>query len=240
MTRTVNPRTVLAASAVAPLVNLLPSVAALGQWTSLRTCGRAGIRWRGPRSPRVALTFDDGPAPGETDAVLAQLAQLRLPATFFCLGERARREPELVRELLARGHQVELHGFRHRSHLGLTPRAVGRDLHRGRAELEALGVTPHWFRPPYGHVTAASVWHARRQRVQLVLWSVMGREWAEPDAAAVGERIGRGLHAGAIVLLHDADTAPGSVGRVVGSLPRVAAEIDRRGLRAVTLDQLVS
>jgi peptidoglycan/xylan/chitin deacetylase (PgdA/CDA1 family) len=237
---TVRARSVVAAGVLLPLVDLLPSVAALGQWTPLRTAGPAGIRWRGDRSHRIALTFDDGPVTGQTELVLAALDQLGLRATFFCLGERVQRAPELARELVARGHQVELHGFHHRSHLRLMPHAVGDDLRRARAALQAVGVTPRWCRPPYGHVTAASLWHARRQHLQLVLWSVMGHEWAEPSATAVGDRVVRGLDPGAIVLLHDATTAPGSVGRVVGALPAVAAELDRRGLRAVTLDELVS
>ena len=228
-----------AACTLVPLGNLLPSVAAIGQWTSWRAVAGGRLRWRGPASPRVALTFDDGPVPGETDAVLAELERLGLTATFFCLGERVNRAPGLVRELVTRGHQVEVHGYRHRSHLHLSPGAVGDDLQRARAELEALGITPRWFRPPYGHVTMASLWHAHRQRMQLALWSVMGHEWAEPSADAVGARISRGLGPGGIVLLHDAATAAGSVERVTGALPRVAAELDRRGWRAVTLDELV-
>jgi peptidoglycan-N-acetylglucosamine deacetylase len=228
-----------AACALVPVANLLPSVAALGQWTPARSALRGSLRWRGPASPQVALTFDDGPLPGETDMVLTELERLGIRATFFCLGERVSSSPDLVRQLAKRGHQVEVHGYCHRSHLTMSPRSVGDDLRRAVAELGSLDVTPHWFRPPYGHVTTASLWHAHHEGLRLALWSVMGHEWAEPTVDAVARRLVDGVDPGAIVLLHDAVTAPGSLERVIQALPRVCAELDRRSWRAVTLDELI-
>jgi peptidoglycan/xylan/chitin deacetylase (PgdA/CDA1 family) len=232
---------VAVAGGVVPLAHYLPSVVALGQWTPFRAAPDGMVRWRGPDTARVALTFDDGPVPGETERVLDELERLRVRATFFCLGELVRRHPGLTEEICRRGHQVEVHGFRHRSHLLMTPGAVGDDLRAAVAELGNVGVIPRWFRPPYGHATSASFWHARCNGVRVVLWSSMGREWSAPDAAGVARRVCGGLDPGGIVLLHDTEASnpPGSLERVLGALPLVTAELDRRGWQAVTLDELV-
>jgi hypothetical protein len=86
------------------------------------------------------------------------------------------------------------------------------------------------------------MWHAHRRRLKLVLWSAWGREWIEPDGAAVARRVNRDLVGGAIVLLHDADTfsPPGSTQRARAALDPIAEQFSRRRLRAVTLDELVS
>jgi hypothetical protein len=82
---------------------------------------------------------------------------------------------------------------------------------------------------------------ARRRRLGLVLWSAWGREWAAPDAAAVARRVSGHLKEGTIVLLHDTDaySPPGSCQRALDALGPIASDLDRRGLRALTLDYLV-
>jgi len=226
---------------VAALAHLLPSVVVLGQWSPWRAAPAGLARWRGPDADKVALTFDDGPVAGQTERVLDELDRLGVRATFFCLGELVRLAPSLTQEIHRRGHQVEVHGYRHRSHLAMTPGAVGHDLRTALDELDRVGVTPRWFRPPYGHVTSASMWHARHHGLGVVLWSDMGREWSAPDAAAVARRVRRRLDAGSIVLLHDTEASnpSGSLERVLGALPLITDELARRSWRAVTLDELV-
>jgi peptidoglycan-N-acetylglucosamine deacetylase len=232
---------VVAAGAVAggalALAQLAPSVASLGQWVPLRRAGRC--TWRG-QGDAVALTFDDGPSPEATPVLLDRLDELGLRATFFCLGEAVDRHPGLVRATVARGHQVETHGYRHRHHLGATPRWIGRDLDRSLAALGAVGVTPRWFRPPYGQVSTGTVLAARRRGLRLALWSAWGREWDRPDAAAVVDQVGRGLAPGAVILLHDSDMSSpaGSARRALDALGPLAEDLGGRGLASRTLDQL--
>ncbi len=235
------PVTLAAIAGLVPLAHFMPSVVALGQWTPLRCTPFGVVRWRGPDAARVALTFDDGPVAGQTERVLEELDRLGVRATFFCLGELVRRAPQIAEDIQRRGHQVEVHGYRHRSHLSMTPGAVGSDVQAALEEFARVGVTPRWFRPPYGHVTSASLWHANRHGLGIVLWSATGREWSAADAPTVANRACHGLAAGGIVLLHDTEASNpvGSLEGVVGALPLIVAELARRNLRAVTLDELV-
>jgi peptidoglycan/xylan/chitin deacetylase (PgdA/CDA1 family) len=189
----------------------------------------------------VALTFDDGPDPRSTPAVLDRLGALGVRATFFCLGEHAAAHPDLVSEALGRGHQVETHGFHHEHHFARSPRWVRADLDRALDAMAAAGAHPRWFRPPYGQATGPTLFEARRHGLAPVLWSAWGREWDEPDAAAVARRVAAGLGPGAIVLLHDADvdSPAGSWRRTHDALGRIADAIAGRGMEAVTLDELV-
>jgi peptidoglycan/xylan/chitin deacetylase (PgdA/CDA1 family) len=222
--------------------HFLPSVVSLGQWLPIRSLPGGLCRWRGPAQPAVALTFDDGPHPGTTPLVLDRLDELGLVATFFCLGTMAARHPDLVAEVVRRGHQVESHGYRHDHHFLRTPGWVRSDLAAAVDTLGAAGVRPRWFRPPYGQATGATMVEAHRQGLGLVLWSAWGREWDEPDAAHVARRVIAGLDPGAIVLLHDTDDSspPGSCRRAIGALGPVAEELQRRKWDAVTLDQLTA
>jgi peptidoglycan/xylan/chitin deacetylase (PgdA/CDA1 family) len=230
------------AAGAALLAHLLPSVLVLGQWSRARSAFGESVVWRGSANRReAALTFDDGPAPGTTEAVLDTLDELDLRATFFCLGSQVERFPALAREIARRGHEVATHGHLHQSHLRHGPGWVGADLHRSIAAIVEAGLpAPQWFRPPYGHVSSGTVAHARRAGLPVALWSSMGREWAEPSAIAVAGRIGRSLAPGSIVLLHDSDVSnpPGTHARVVAALPQIAADLARRGLAAAVLSEL--
>jgi peptidoglycan/xylan/chitin deacetylase (PgdA/CDA1 family) len=220
---------------------MVPSVVSLGQWLPVRALPGGWCRWRGPAAARVALTFDDGPDPDLTPKLLDRLDDLELRATFFCLGEHAAAHPDLVREAVRRGHQVETHGHRHEHHFARRPAWIRADLDAAVDALGAAGVRPRWFRPPYGQTTGPTMVEARRHHLELVLWSVWGREWDEPDAAHVAHRVGAALEPGAIVLLHDrdVDSPPGSAQRALDALESIVGELDRRRLSAVTLDTLV-
>ncbi len=231
-----------AALAVAGL-EYVPAMVALGQWSPLRVLPGELCRWRGPGSrPDVALTFDDGPDPDVTPEVLHSLDQMDLRATFFVLAERAAAYPALVAEIARRGHLLATHGDRHASHLLRSPGAVRRDMQRAQDVMTSLGHPPRWFRPPFGHATAATLTAARSMGWRTVLWSAWGREWSSADGGQVAGRVARRLGPGAVVLLHDsaAQGPPGMAGRVLEALPLIGLELQRRRLRAVTLDDLVA
>lgn len=230
------------ASLAALAFQYLPSTVTLGQWTALRALPGGLCRWQGPGSSRrVALTFDDGPHPEATPAVLDELDRLGLRATFFALASHAEQWPELVGEVRRRGHQVETHGYRHRHHLAKGPRWVVADLRAACEVMGMLGVPLTWYRPSYGQATASTLLEARRRGLRTVLWSSWGREWATVDPIEVAARIGRRLHPGSIVLLHDSDAfgPPGMWKVGLSALPEVAELLAARGLEAVTLADLV-
>ncbi len=190
-----------------------------------------------PRAAGYALTFDDGPHPQGTPAVLEILARVRVRATFFLVGEQVRKNPTLVGEIVAAGHTVGLHCHRHRNLLRLTPGQTRTDIERAQAILEeTAGRTIALYRPPYGALSAAALVHARRAGWRTLLWSHWGRDWdARATPQSIATRVSDGVQPGSILLLHDADdySAPGSWRHTAAALPRVLETLAERGLPAV-------
>lgn len=229
----------------------LPEPASAARWALAAAGGAAlahigpGIMWIGPVRRRLAptlsglgtpghlaLTFDDGPDPDGTPAVLEALDQLEWRATFFLLGRQVRARPELAREVAAAGHEIALHGYGHRYLFLRTPGGTYDDLARGLdAVTDATGVRPRWFRPVYGVLTTPALWAARRLELRTVLWSAWGREW-RPEATpeSVHRNLRRGVLDGGTVLLHDSDvsSAPGCWRLTVDALYRLSGEVRRR------------
>ena len=180
------------------------------------------------------MTFDDGPDPESTPAFLEQLDRLGWRATFFLLGSMVRRAPSLAAELAAKGHEIGVHGDRHRSHLRLTPATIRDDVARARDVIgDATGLEPRWFRPPYGTLSGGSLTAARQLGLQTVLWTTWGRDWRpEATATTVADDVTEGLSPGGTVLLHDSDctSARGSWRSALGALPLLDSLFTRRGL----------
>ncbi len=200
---------------------------------------RLGIVYRQPGAEGIALTFDDGPHPQGTPLVLEILGEAGVTATFFLVGEQVERRPALAAEIVAAGHRVELHCHRHRNALRLSGRQFSEDAERGRAAIEdASGQAVADHRPPYGIYSMAALRACRRRGWRPVLWSRWGTDWrGRATARSIAENTTALIGAGDIVLLHDADyySAPGSWARTVAALPTILAELDRRGLKAVSL-----
>jgi peptidoglycan/xylan/chitin deacetylase (PgdA/CDA1 family) len=185
----------------------------------------------------VALTFDDGPHPQGTPAVLDLLARGGARATFFLVGEQVQRRPRLAVEIVAAGHVVALHAHRHQFQPRLSARTVQSDLARGAAAIEdATGVKLAWHRPPYGVYSPAGRSAARTAGLRTLLWSRWGKDWRKfttPDRIAA--RVTAELGAGDVILLHDADfySARDSYQRTVAALPIILEELERRKLGTV-------
>lgn len=149
------------------------------------------------------LTFDDGPDPDATPAVLDALDAAGARATFFLVGEQLMRHRALGREVAARGHEVALHGFAHVEHDELAG-AVRDDLARGLGTLEAgTGTRPRFYRPPYGRFSEVSYAACRDLGLEPVYWSAWGGDWEAIPAERIADLAGRDLADGAILVLHD-------------------------------------
>jgi peptidoglycan/xylan/chitin deacetylase (PgdA/CDA1 family) len=189
------------------------------------------------RADGVALTFDDGPHPEGTPAVLDLLASAGARALFFMVGEQVRRRPAIAAEVVAQGHVAALHGDRHRLQVRLAADAVREDLLRGAAAIEeAVGCTPAWHRPPYGIYSAAGLAAAREQGLRPLLWSRWGRDWRKfTTPRQIAERATNGVGRGDVILLHDADfySSRGSHRRTLAALELILAELETRRLATV-------
>ena len=194
---------------------------------------------RGPRDANgVALTFDDGPDPAHTRAVLDVLDAHQAKATFFVIGHKAEKHPELVREIVARGHTVGVHGFAHDRLFALRgSKRVRDDLERAIRVLENITEqTPTLFRPPIGHTNPTIARIADQLDLTMIGWSVRARDGlARTKPADVVTRIARGLEDGAIVLLHDAAERGDRKPACIAALPEILEQIAARNLRVVPL-----
>jgi peptidoglycan/xylan/chitin deacetylase (PgdA/CDA1 family) len=200
------------------------------------------VRRGGGERPEVALTYDDGPGRSTRD-VMDVLEKHGARATFFMLGTEAQRDPELVREVAARGHEVGSHSMRHLNHVAVgAERAVADMLEGADAIAEALGVEPRLYRAPYGGFVPATIAEADRRGWTCVHWSAVGRDW-EPDATAqsVADRVISKLSAGTIVLLHDSPrTEAVHPAPVTGATEILLDELATRSLRPRTVGDMLS
>jgi len=212
---------VWAVLALLALCYLLPDVLAhLLQWGAF--AGSA-------QSHRVALTFDDGPGP-DTPRILESLRAAGAQATFFVLAEAALQAPELIRQMVAEGHEVALHGWSHRSSWLLTPWGSVRQLLQGRAVLRQItGLAPRWYRPPWGQHNLATWVAPGLLGMRRALWSVAPDDWrADRTPEAIARHVLRHALPGAVVVLHDGG---GDRSRTAAALPAIL-----KGLRALALE----
>lgn len=198
---------------------------------------------RGPGDARgVALTFDDGPHPEHTRKVLSLLEGAGVRATFFLIGRKAEAHPDVVREIVQRGHAIGAHGYAHQRLFSLlSSRAVEEDLARSLDVLEDItGKRPTLFRPPIGHTNPRVAKVVDKLGLTVVGWSVRGLDGlGRARAEHVAARVVRGLEDGAIVLLHDAAERDDFTPASLEALPRILAGMQARQLAGVTVPELV-
>lgn len=186
----------------------------------------------------VGLTFDDGPDADVTPRVLALLRRRGVRATFFCIGRKAERHPELIRAIESAGHRVENHTFAHSSWFSFQPPwSAGRDIDRAQRVLTGEQGPPRYFRAPAGIRNPWLDFVLQRRRLELVSWTRRGFDTNTPDPERVLRRLCAGLRGGDILLLHDGSSAVDDQGSpvVLSVLPRLLDTIEDAGLRAVPL-----
>ncbi len=159
--------------------------------------GRAGTR-------TVALTFDDGPSPESTPVLLKLLARHKLQATFFVVGEKAARYPELITEILRRGHSIGNHSWRHDNLLALRGlKTIEKDIQATQKTLQAYGVRPLVFRPPIGISSPRLVRALTATGLITVTFSCRAFDRGNRDIVKLADKILARLQPGQIIMLHD-------------------------------------
>ncbi len=217
---------------VMTFAGLWPRCALLGpNWTSLPQASAA--------KGEIAITIDDGPDPAVTPAVLDLLARHGAKATFFCIGEKARRYPDLCRKIADRGHAVENHTMHHRHNFSL--RLLGGYFSELEAAQETLasitGVRPAFFRAPAGLRNPLLDPVLNRLGLQLASWTRRGFDTREQNPRVVLAKLLNGLKAGDILLLHDGNAAQTAKGVpvILEVLPPLLDAVAAAKLRPVTL-----
>jgi peptidoglycan/xylan/chitin deacetylase (PgdA/CDA1 family) len=193
-----------------------------------------------PARPRAVLTFDDGPDPDGTPAVLDALDEADAKATFFLVGEQLMRHHAIAREIHQRGHELALHCFEHADPDVWPPPVARDDVARGLGTFEVVaGRRPRWYRPPYGRFTEPSFGAVQALKLEPVYWTAWGLDWEPIPGERIADLVVRDLEDGAIVLLHDSVRyAPReSAQPTAEAIAPIAAAAAERGLSLVTLGE---
>ena len=196
----------------------------------------------GPARNRVALTFDDGPHPVDTPAILSALEQSGAKATFFFVGEKARRHPALVRRAAASGHEVGAHSDTHPWWFSLASRRrLRREVRESTATLAQLsGQKPRYFRPPMGHRGLSLEEVLREEGLTLVIWSVRPFDTVSRSPDSIRLHLLDRAEPGGILLLHEGIRRRiAGVSPTVLALPGILTGLRARGLEPVTLGELL-
>ena len=214
------------------------ALAALGLWPQSQALGPVLHRLPSP-GVTVALTFDDGPDPVATPRVLDLLATAGVTASFFCIGERARRHPALLRRIAAEGHSVENHSDTHPHHFAfLAGPALRREVADAQSALaDITGVAPRWFRAPMGIRSPLLDPALHRACLRLASWTRRGYDTRCRTPAAVLSRLARDVLPGDVLLLHDGNCARSATGTpvVLDVLPPLLAQLQASGVTPVPL-----
>jgi peptidoglycan-N-acetylglucosamine deacetylase len=192
---------------------------------------RGSFVWRLPAGGGVGLTFDDGPHPEFTPALLDLLARHRARASFFLVGARVDEQPALARRIVAEGHTVGTHTYDHVEITRLRGEALDLELGRGRRALsEATGVDSALFRPPRGRVDWSRLRAVARLGYVVVHWSRTYSDYRTDGPGPLRARMESSpMGGGDIVLLHDHNP------HTLAALETAIPEAQARGLSFVGL-----
>jgi peptidoglycan-N-acetylglucosamine deacetylase len=184
----------------------------------------------------LAMTFDDGPSAEYTPRLLDLLKARHLKATFFLVGENVQAHPELVRRILAEGHEIGNHTWDHPQLSKLTDAQATDEIEKTQDAIRAAcGVTPTLLRPPYGALNKPEhIWIPQQLKLNVIYWSVDTEDWKRPGAAAITNRVLAGAQPGAIILQHDIH------GQTIDAMPAALDGLIAKGYHLVTVSQLIA
>lgn len=208
-------------------VSLLTGVMALESATAIKKV---------PTSHKViAFTFDDGPYPGTTTALLTVLKTKQARATFFVLGSQVEQYPSLAAEIVNSGQEIASHSYWHRFPNKLPLEEFYNDLAKAEAAISAVGPKPTLFRPPGGGYNDNLVAELKQRGYNTILWSIDTRDWSGISSNRIVDSVLSKAEPGAIVLLHEgacAVSTPEAVGVIIDRLRE-------KGYEFVTISELL-
>lgn len=182
----------------------------------------------------AALTFDDGPDPIDSPAVLDILKEKKVRATFFVLGQAAQSNPMILKRLVKEGHEIGNHSFNHdyqQRHLVEGMNQTDREV------FVATGNHTYFYRPPGGLVSKNQLDTIKKSGYMVALWSVDSKDWTNPGVNKIVNNVVKNVFPGAIILMHD-----GGYHRIqtVQALRPIIEALQNQGYRLVTLSELKS
>ena len=195
------------------------------------------FRWKQvPNSGHyIALTFDDGPNPKNTPAMLDILKKRNIPATFFVLGQNAALYPRILERMVAEGHEIGSHAWNHISLVNQTAEERTFQVRKTNEAIERATKRPaRLIRPPYGETTPSlNRWLTEQLKMTVILWSVDSRDWEHRDAASMRREILSATKPGAVILAHDIHQT------TVSAMPAILDALIEKGYKFVTVSDLI-
>ncbi len=190
----------------------------------------------------IALTFDDGPTPETTPKILELLKKYNIKATFFVIGEKAEKYPELTWDILAAGHSIGNHSWKHDSLLMLrNQQNLYADIHKTQQLLGTFGIRPLLFRPPIGITNPLLKAVLHKEGLQTVTFSCRAFDGGNRKIANLGKRILKKLNRGDILLLHDlAPPEEVDISRLLNEFSILLGSLDETGWKVIPLEELIS
>lgn len=186
--------------------------------------------------PVLAMTFDDGPHPSLTPKLLDLLKERNIKCTFFVIGQNAARYPDIMRRIVAEGHEIANHTYTHCSLTSRSDAQIRTELQKSEeAIVRITGVRPRLIRPPYGATNKRiEQWIYNDFGYSTILWSVDPQDWRRPGVSVVTSRLVNGAHKGAIMLAHDIHPP------TITAMPAMFDQLLAKGYRFVTVSQLMN
>lgn len=187
----------------------------------------------------VCLTFDDGPDPVYTPLILDILAEHKVRANFFVLGETAARYPYLIGRMIAEGHVVGNHTYSHCHPWMITAQRARLEVSDATKVIRQItGQAPRWFRPPHGRLRTAMLKQVHAENMATVLWSRSAIDWGlMATAAGISQRL-HDIRANDIVLMHDGQRQHNHPEILLQQLPAFIQWLRQEKLQPVTLDEV--
>ncbi|KRN88819.1 polysaccharide deacetylase family protein [Ligilactobacillus ceti] len=200
--------------------------------------GRQKLKKQSTTDKVVYLTFDDGPSQ-DTPALLALLEKYHVPASFFVVGDFVKDHPETILAMQKAGHAIGTHSKDHTNAMFFTPQQTVTDFAASQASLRAIGVEPHFYRPPWGQFNLLTAPVAHKAHTKIILWDVMAEDWrATSTVQQITHKLRKRVKPGSIICLHDGRGRNQAPKRTIAALEIFIPELLAQGYRFATVAEI--
>jgi peptidoglycan-N-acetylglucosamine deacetylase len=207
------------------------------QAAEMTTGGPMAIAGTRTEQKVVALTFDHSWGNSFTPSILDTLKARQVRVTFFIMGPWAQKYPQVAQRMVADGHEIGSHGYRHRNYGDMTEQWVRADVEKAHALIrEVTGVEPSLLRPPNGHYSKQSLQVLDELGYKTIIWNVDSLDWKNPGQEVIISRVMKRIKPGAIILMHASDTPV----QTADALPLLLDKIQAAGYQIVTVSDLLN